>query len=112
MSGHEEAAIAVQRALLDCVGPGAAEQLAQAQARLAWREVVEAAGLEREPLHSRLVTVVAGQGVVEASDPILAQELTLRSTELAQAINARMAGRPGATIVVHGLAVSVHRRQG
>jgi Dna[CI] antecedent, DciA len=109
MGTHEEAAIAVQRALLDCVGPGAAEQLALAQARLAWSEVVEDAGLEREPLHSRLVTVAAGQGVVEASDPILAQELKMRADELARAMNARMAGRPGATIVVHGLAVSVHR---
>jgi hypothetical protein len=109
MGTHEEAAIAVQRALIDCVGPGAAEQLALAQARLAWAEAVEAAGLERAPLHSRLVTVASGQGIVEASDPILAQELTLRAAELTQATNARMAGRPGATIVVQGLAVSVHR---
>jgi hypothetical protein len=112
MSSHEEAAIAVQRALLDCVGPGAAEQLALAQARLAWSEVVEDRGLERGPLHSRLVTVVAGQAVVEASDPILAQELTLRAADLAHAVNDRMAGRPGATIVVASLAVSVHRRDG
>jgi hypothetical protein len=112
MGSHEEAAIAVQRALLDCVGPGAAEQLALAQARLAWSEVVEAAGLEREPLHSRLVTVAAGQGIVEASDPMLAQELSLRAADLAEAMNARMAGRPGATIVVRGLAVSVHRGRG
>ena len=112
MGSHEEAAIAVPRALLDCVGPGAAEQLALAQARLAWNEVVEAAGLEREPLHSRLVTVAAGQGIVEASDPMLAQELSLRAADLAEAMNARMAGRPGATIVVRGLAVSVHRGRG
>jgi hypothetical protein len=50
--------------------------------------------------------------VVEASDPILAQELTLRAADLARQINARMAGRPGATIVVDGLAVSVHRGRG
>ena len=41
MSRTEEAASAVQRALLACVGPGAAEQIALAQARLAWQEVVE-----------------------------------------------------------------------
>lgn len=112
MSGHEEAAIAVQRALLDCVGPGAAEQLALAQVRLAWSEVVDAEGLERGPLHSRMVTVVGGRGVVEASDPILAQELTLRAAALANAVNERMSGRPGATIVVRDLAVSVHRGRG
>lgn len=112
MSSHEEATIAVQRALLDCVGPGAAEQLALAQARLAWGEVVESGGLERGPLHSRLVTVVGGQAVIEASDPILAQELTLRAADLTHAVNTRMAGRPGATIVVESLAVSVHRGPG
>jgi hypothetical protein len=111
VSGHEEAAVAVQRALLECVGPGAAEQLALAQARLAWSEVVEDVGLERPPLHSRLVTVVSGQAVVEASDPMLAQEVTLRAPDLTNAVNARMAGRPGATIVLRRLAVSVHRRR-
>ena len=35
MSRTEEAASAVQRALLACMGPGAAEQIALAQARLA-----------------------------------------------------------------------------
>jgi hypothetical protein len=112
MSSHEEAAVAVQRALLDCVGPGAAEQLALAQARLAWTEVVEAAGIERSPLHSRLVTVVGGHAVVEASDPMLAQEVALRAPDLTRAVNERMAGRPGATIVVRTLAVSVHRERG
>jgi hypothetical protein len=109
MSNREAAAVAVQRALLDCVGPGAAEQLALAQARLAWAEAVEEAGLEGGPFHSRLVTVLAGQGRIEASDPILAQELSLRMASLTAAVNARMSGRPGATIVLHGLAVSVHR---
>jgi hypothetical protein len=41
---REEAAAAVQRALAACMGPGAAEQLALAQARLAWDETLAAAG--------------------------------------------------------------------
>ena len=52
MSRTEEAASAVQRALLACMGPGAAEQIALAQARLAWQEAVSAAGLERGGLTS------------------------------------------------------------
>ena len=48
MSGNaEEAAVAVQRALLACMGPAAAEQLATAQLRLAWQETVADAGLAR-----------------------------------------------------------------
>ena len=50
----EEAASAVQRALLQCVGPGAAEQLALAQARLAWLEAVDDAGLAPEGMWSRV----------------------------------------------------------
>ena len=46
-NGAEEAAVAVQRALLACVEPAAAEQLAAAQLRLAWQETVDAAGLTR-----------------------------------------------------------------
>ena len=53
MSGREEAGAAVQRALMACMGPGAAEQLALAQVRLAWAEVVAEARLERGPLTSR-----------------------------------------------------------
>jgi hypothetical protein len=109
MSGRAEAAAAVQQAMLRCLGPDAAGQLAQAQARLAWTEAVEEAGLEREPLHSRLVRVAAGVAHVEASDPMLAQELTLRSDALTWAVNRAMKGRPGATIVVRRLAISVGR---
>ena len=105
----EEAAAAVQRALLDCVGPGAAEQLALAQVRLAWEETVTAAGLARGGLESRIVRVVNGSGHVQASESILAQELKLRSEGLLQAVNARMQGRPGATIVLRGLVISVGR---
>ncbi|MGH2357793.1 MAG: hypothetical protein ACRDGJ_07235 [Candidatus Limnocylindria bacterium] len=109
MSGREEAAAAVQRALLECVGPGAAEQLAMAQVRLAWAEVADEAGLARPPFHSRLLRVAAGVAHVEASDPMLAQEVTLRGEALVWALNQRMRGRPGATIVVSRVAVSVGR---
>jgi Dna[CI] antecedent, DciA len=105
----EEAAAAVQRALLACVGPGAAEQLALAQVRLAWEETVTGAGLARGGLESRLVRVVNGTGHVEASESILAQELNLRADVLLKAVNARMHGRPGATIALRGLAISVGR---
>jgi hypothetical protein len=91
------------------MGPGSAEQLALAQVRVAWAEVTEAARLERGPLTSRVVRVTGGTMHVEASDPILAQELMLRADALAWAVNERMRGRPGATISVVGLAVSVGR---
>jgi hypothetical protein len=109
VSRTEEAASAVQRALLACVGPGAAEQLALAQARLAWLEAVGAAGLDRGGMSSRLIGMSAGTAQVEASEPILAQELTLRAEALINAANARMTGRPGATIVIRRVAVSVAR---
>jgi hypothetical protein len=109
MSGEEDAGAAVRRALFESVGPGAAEQLALAQVRVAWDEVVAAAGLAAGGLQSRLVRVVGGTAHVEASEPMLAQELTLRSEALVWAINERMRGRPGATIVLTGLALSVHR---
>ena len=113
MARPEEAADAVQRALLDCAGPGAAEQLALAQVRLAWAETVQSAGLTRSGLESRLVRVVNGTGQVEASESILAQELTLRTDALLHAVNARMRGRPGATIELRRLVISVgHGRRG
>jgi hypothetical protein len=49
---------------------------------------------------------------VEASEPILAQELNLRGEALAFAVNQRMAGRPGATMVIGRVAVSVARSGG
>jgi hypothetical protein len=109
MSRAEEAASVVQRALLACVGPGAAEQIALAQARLAWQEVVEASGLERGGMSSRLIRIIAGTGQVEASEPILAQELNLRGEALADAVNRRMHGRPGATLSLARVTVSVAR---
>ena len=109
MSGRAEAGAAVQRALADCMGPGAAGQLALAQVRLAWAEVTEEAHLERGPLTSRVVRVTGGTAHVEASDPILAQELGLRADALVWAVNARMKGRPGATIELRRVAVSVGR---
>ena len=109
MSRTEEAASAVQRALLECMGPGAAEQIALAQARLAWQEAIAAAGLDRGGMSSRLIGVRAGTAQVEASEPILAQELNLRAEALTDGVNQRMAGRPGATLVIAGVTVSVAR---
>lgn len=107
MTTSEEAASAVQRALLACMGPAAAEQLALAQARLAWQEAVAAAGLARGGLSSRLVGLSNGVARVEASESILAQELTLRSDGLLRDANRRMRGRPGATIELRRLVISV-----
>ena len=112
MTGAEEAGAAVQRALLACMGPGAAEALALAQVRLAWQETVASAALARGTLTSRLVGVSGGTARVEASEPILAQELTLRAEALTHAVNERMRGRPGATIVLRGLAISVGHGRG
>jgi Dna[CI] antecedent, DciA len=109
VTNREEASAAVQRALMSCMGPGAAQQLAVAQVRVAWAEVVADARLERGPLRSHVTRVTGGTAHVEASDPILAQELTLRSEALTWAVNERMRGRPGATISLIGVAVSVGR---
>ena len=111
MSG-EEAGDAIQRTLAASMGPGGAEQLALAQVRLAWDETLAAAGLARPGMRSQLVGVRAGIGQVEASEAILAQELRLRAAQLVPALNRRMAGRPGATIVLVGLNVSVGRARG
>jgi hypothetical protein len=101
--------VAVQRALLACMGPAAAEQLALAQLRLAWQETVADAGLSRSGLSSRLVRHANGLGHVEASEAILAQELTLRADALIRTVNQRQRGRPGATIELRGLTISVGR---
>lgn len=105
----EEAAAAVQRALLACIGPGAAEQIALAQARLAWQEVAHDAGLSRGPMSSRLVKVVNGRAQVEASEAMLAGELRLRADALAWALNRRMEGRPGASLRISTLTIVVGR---
>jgi hypothetical protein len=109
MSGREEAGAAVQRAMLACIGPGAADQLALAQVRLAWTEVVEEARLQRGPLQSRVTRVTGGTAHIEASDGMLAQELSLRGEALVWSVNQRMKGRPGATIELRQVAVSVGR---
>lgn len=109
MSGRDAAAAAAQRALTACMGPAAAEALAVAQVRVAWSEVTSGAGLERGPMSSRVVRVAGGTAHVEASDAMLAQELTLRAAALAAALNRRMSGRPGAHLEVRRLAVSVGR---
>ncbi len=110
MSGDEAGSV-VRRALVDALGPGAEEQLALAQVRLAWDEVVARAGLTAGGLESRVARIADGIAHVQASEPMLAQELTLRAEALVWAVNERMRGRPGATIVLSGLAVSVHRRE-
>ena len=99
----------MQRALLTCIGPGAAEQIALAQARLAWQEVTVEAGLSRGPMHSRLTRVSNGAARVEASDSMLAGELRLRSEALAWALNRRMEGRPGASLRIVSLTIVVGR---
>ncbi len=101
----EEAVSAVQRALLQCVGPGAAEELALAQARLAWLETVTEAGLAPEGMWSRLVGVNNGIATVVTAEPILAAELKLRGDRLAQAVNERQRGRPGALFQLRGVTV-------
>ena len=60
MSRREEAGAAVQRALATCMGPGAAQQLALAQVRLAWSEVMAETRLERGPFSSRVTRVTGG----------------------------------------------------
>jgi hypothetical protein len=55
--------------------------------------------------------VTGGTAHVAASDAMLAQELTLRSEALVWAVNERMRGRPGATISLIALAVSVGRSE-
>jgi hypothetical protein len=103
----EEAASAVQRALLQCLGPGAAEQLALAQARLAWLEAVGDAGLAPEGMWSRLTTIRNGTATVVASEPMLAAELKLRGDQLVRAVNDRQRGRPGALYELRAISVSV-----
>lgn len=109
---REEPAGAIGRSLIDQLGPDAPEQLALAQLRIAWQETVESAGLVRESLSSRVVSVADGTARIEASEPILAQEIGLRSDALIWSVNERMHGRPGATIVLRRLAVSVGRGRG
>ncbi len=109
MSNREAAGAAVQRALVACMGPAAAQQLALAQVRLAWAEVMADGRLERGPFHSRITRVTGGTAHVEASDPMLAQELTMRADALVWSVNTRMKGRPGATIELRRVAVSVGR---
>jgi hypothetical protein len=94
------------------MGPAAADQLAQAQVRLAWAEVMTDGNLDRGPLSSRVVRVTGGTAHVEASDAMLAQELTLRAEALVWSVNQRMKGRPGATIELRRVAVSVGRAPG
>lgn len=108
-SSVEEAASAVQRALLTCIGPGAAEQIALAQARLAWQEVTDEAGLSRGQMRSRLTRVTNGAARIEVTDAMLAGELRLRADALAWAANRRMQDRPGASLRITSLTIVVGR---
>ncbi len=108
---REEAGAAVERTLLAGMGPDAVRHLALAQVRVAWQETVAAAKLERGGLSSRVTAVSDGTARVEASEAILAQELTLRAEALVWSVNQLMQGRPGATIVLRSLAVSVARSE-
>lgn len=103
------AGAALRRALEETAGPGATAELAVAQVRVAWDEVMAAAGLSRAPLASRVTRVTGGTVHVAASDPALAQELGLRADALVWALNEQMKGRPGASVLVRGLNVSVGR---
>ena len=105
----EEAASALQRALLTCIGPGAAEQIALAQARLAWQEVTTEAGLARGDMDSRLTRVSNGAARIETNDSMLAGELRLRADALAWAANRRMEDRPGASLRITSLTIVVGR---
>jgi len=109
VSGREEVGTAVRRALVGSLGVDAVAQLAVAQVRVAWSEVLADSQLERGPFTSRVTRLTGGTAHVEASDPILAQELSLRAEALVWAVNQRMRGRPGATIELRRLAVSVGR---
>ena len=113
MSGRDgataRAGTAVRRALEDALGPDATTGLAVAQVRLAWDELMAEARLQRGPLSSHVTRVTGGTVHVNANDPMLAQELTLRADALVWALNERMKGRPGATILVRGLSVTVGR---
>jgi hypothetical protein len=60
-------------------------------------------------LHEQLLKV-DGTARVDASESILAQELRLRADALLHAVNRRMRGRPGATIELRRLVISVGRR--
>jgi len=108
-SSVEEAASAVQRALLTCIGPDAAEQIALAQARLAWQEVTDEAGLSRGQMRSRLTRVTNGAARIEVTDAMLAGELRLRADALAWAANRRMQDRPGASLRITSLTIVVGR---
>lgn len=109
--GGEDAGAALQRVVL-ATSPDAAAELALAQARLAWDEVTGEAGLRRGGFRSRLVRVRVDVAEVVASEPILAQEIRLRAEALLWAVNRHMAGRPGATLVLRDIAVSVATERG
>ena len=104
------AAAAIEAALREQLGVEAPDRLAAAQARIAWDEVVvEELGLI-DGMTSALVGLNHGVGSVEASDAMLAQELSLRKPGLLRRLNARLRDRPASGAPVVELRVRVNRR--
>lgn len=101
-------ASAAERALRQDLGAEGLERLATAQARIAWSELMAELGFT-EFGTARLVHLRGGIASVEATDPMLGQELSLRRDRLLQQLNQRMRGRPAARPVLE-LRVSVNRR--
>ena len=84
-------------------GLGLEAELRLARAGTTWEALVA----ERAPAatgSSRLVGIEADALLIEADEPIVAQELRLRSTELLEAFRAAPGGFPA-----HGLRVRVRR---
>ena len=102
------AASAAERALRQEVGAAGLERLATAQARIAWGELMDELGFTQFGA-TRLVALRGGVASVEAADPMLGQELSLRRDRLVQQLNQRMRGRPAARPVLE-LRLAVSRR--
>ena len=100
----------IEAALRRQLGSEAADALARAQARPAWQEVIADLGLGGGGLFSRLMALREGIADVDASDGMLAQELTLRRDRLLRDLNARLRRRPGAGPPIRAIRVAVARR--
>ena len=102
------AADAAERALRQELSASGLERLATAQARIAWSELMDELGFASIGA-THLVTLRDGVASVEATEPMLGQELSLRREVLVRQLNQRMRGRPAARPVLE-LRVSVRRR--
>ena len=108
--GPDPVAPLMEAALRRQLGGQAAEALARAQARLAWQEVIAEVGLGGGGMFSRLIALRGGIADVDASDGMLAQELTLRRDGLLRELNARPRRRPSAGPPIRAIRVTVARR--